>query len=138
MFIFLWVSLLITEEKNYKTHVQFTQVNIQASVARIIFARFFGVFSTSFNKILLDAEIKEYNKKLSTTIPNAYHTPQYNGKKHLLHHNYTIFHNNHPLSLVPRNYRNTQVTEHISTSHSYPQSPVTHIVDQQSNKEDTN
>ena len=44
-----------------------TQVNRQASVARILFARFFGIFSTSINKILLDAQIKEYKTKLSTT-----------------------------------------------------------------------
>ena len=36
-----------------------TQVNRQASVARILFAGFFGIFSTSINKILLDAQIKE-------------------------------------------------------------------------------
>ena len=35
------------------------------------FAGFFGIFSTSINKILLDAQIKEYNTKLSTT-PNTY------------------------------------------------------------------
>ena len=40
-----------------------TQVNRQASVARILFAGFFGIFSLSINKILLDAQIKKYNKK---------------------------------------------------------------------------
>ena len=45
--------------------------------------------------------------------------------------------NNHPLSLVSRNYTNTAITEHISTSHSYPQSPVTHIIAQQPNIEET-
>ena len=48
-----------------------TQVNRQASVARILFAGFFGIFSSSINKILLDAQIKEYNTKLSTN-PNTY------------------------------------------------------------------
>ena len=43
-----------------------TQVNKQASVARILFAAFFGIFSTSMNKILLDAQISDY-KKISTT-----------------------------------------------------------------------
>ena len=47
------------------------QVNKQASVARILFAGFFGIFSTSINKKLLDAQSKEYNTKLSTT-PNKY------------------------------------------------------------------
>ena len=36
----------------------YTQVNRQASVARIIFAGFFGTISSSINKILLDAQIK--------------------------------------------------------------------------------
>ena len=80
-----------------------TQVNRQASVARILFAGFFGIFSSSTNKILLDAQIKEYNTKLSTnpntyddsnnktnTLPTAPHLPN-------LHHN-------HPLSLVSRNF----------------------------------
>ena len=47
-----------------------TQVSKQTGVARMFFAEFFGMFSTFFNKILLDAQIKEYNKKLTNT-PNA-------------------------------------------------------------------
>ena len=49
----------------YNTCAIHTQVNRQASVARILFAGFFGIFS-SINKILLDAQIKEYNTKIST------------------------------------------------------------------------
>ena len=41
-----------------------TQVSKQASVARILFARFFGLFSTSINKKLLDAQINEFKSKL--------------------------------------------------------------------------
>ena len=55
----------------YNTCAIHTQVNRQASVARILFAGFFGIYSSSINKILLDAQIKEYNTKLST-IPNTY------------------------------------------------------------------
>ena len=55
----------------YNTCAIQTQENKQANVARILFAGFFGIFSTSINKILLDAQIKEYNTKLSTT-PNTY------------------------------------------------------------------
>ena len=47
-----------------------TQVSKQASVARILFAGFFGIFSTSINKTFLDAQIKEYNTMLSTE-PNT-------------------------------------------------------------------
>ena len=43
-----------------------TQVNRQASVARILFAGFLGIFSSSINKILLDEQIKEYNTKIFT------------------------------------------------------------------------
>ena len=45
----------------YKTCAIHTQVSKQASVARILFAEFFGIFSTSINEILLDAQKKEYN-----------------------------------------------------------------------------
>ena len=50
----------------YNTCAIYTQVNRQASVARILVAGFFGIFSSSINKILLDAPIKEYNTKIST------------------------------------------------------------------------
>ena len=50
----------------YNTCAIQTQVNRQASVARILFAGFFGIFSSSIKKILLDAQIKEYNSKIST------------------------------------------------------------------------
>ena len=66
-----------------------TQVNKQASVARILIAGFFGIFSTSVNKILLDAQIQEYNTKLSVT-PNTYDNSQNPQAQHLLHHNYKI------------------------------------------------
>ena len=54
----------------YNTCAIHTQVNRQASVARILFAGFFGIFSTSKTKILLEAQIKLYNTKLSTR-PNT-------------------------------------------------------------------
>ena len=40
-----------------------TQVSRQASVARILFAGFFQIFSTSINRILLDAQIKDTIQK---------------------------------------------------------------------------
>ena len=55
----------------YKTCAIHTQVNQQASVARLLFAGIFGIFSTSINKNLLDAQIKEQNTKLSST-PNTF------------------------------------------------------------------
>ena len=72
----------------YNTCAIHTQVNRQASVARILVAGFFGIFSSSINKLLLDAQIKESNAKLSTrantydeehnntnTTPTAPHLP---------------------------------------------------------------
>ena len=59
----------------YNTYAIQPQVNRQASVARILFVEFFGIFSSSINKILLDAQKKEYNTKKSTT-PNTYEESQ--------------------------------------------------------------
>ena len=55
--------LFFTLKGIYNTCAIQTQVNRKASVARILFAGFFGISSSSKNKILLDAQIKEYNKK---------------------------------------------------------------------------
>ena len=82
-----------------------TQVNRQASVARIFFAGFFGVFSTSRNKILLDAQIKEYITKISTT-PNTYDETQHHTNTLPTAPQLTNLNRNHPLSLVQRNFRN--------------------------------
>ena len=87
----------------YNTCAIHIQVNRQACVARILFAGFFGIFSSSINKILLDAQIKEDDTKIATrrntydeelnkievtpTAPQLPYLPQ-----------------NHPLSLVPRNF----------------------------------
>ena len=120
----------------YNTCAIHTQVNQQASVARILFAGFFGIFSSSINKILLDAQIKEYNTKLSTNpntyddsnnitnaLPTAPHLPN-------LHHN-------HPLLLVSRNFRNLAITNPPNLRPSYIQSPIQHIVTQRPPIDDT-
>ena len=113
-----------------------TQVNIQASVARIFFAGFFGIFSRSINKILLDAQIKEYNTKLSTT-SNTYdesrnktNTTPTAPQLQNLNHNY-------PLSLVPRCFRIFALSDLITLRSNYPQSPIQHIITQQPNIDDT-
>ena len=62
-FIGFYFSFLKGTYNPCATH---TQVNRHASVARILFAGFFSIFSTSINKIVLDAQIKENNTKLST------------------------------------------------------------------------
>ena len=58
------------------------QTNKQASVSRILFDGFFVIFPTSINKILLDAQIKEYNTKLSTTRMTNHETIQITRLQH--------------------------------------------------------
>ena len=117
----------------YNTCGIHTQVNRQASVARILFAGIFGIFSSSINKILLDAQIKEYNTKLSTN-PNTYDDSNNNTNalptaSHLP--------NNHPLSLVSRYFRNLAITNPLNLRPSHIQRPIQHIVTQQLSIDDT-
>ena len=120
----------------YNTCAIHTQVNQQASVARMLLDGFFGIFSSSKNKILLDAQIKEYNTKQSTNpntcdesnnktnaLPTAPHLPN-------LHHN-------HPLSLVSRNFRNLAITNPPNIRPSHVQSPIQLIVTQHPQNDDT-
>ena len=72
MFSFLGFFLSLKRNLKYMRNIQ-TQVNRQTSVARILLAGFFALFSTSINKTLLDVQTKESNTKLSTT-PNTYDT----------------------------------------------------------------
>ena len=120
----------------YNTCAIHTQVNKQASVARKLFAGFFGIFSASKNKVFLDAQIKEYNTKLSTT-PNTYDDSQNNTNTTPRAPQLQSLNHNHPLSLVPRNFRNIALTDLKPSRPKYPQSPVRHIITQQSNIEDT-
>ena len=78
----------------------FSQVNRQASVARILFAGVFGIFSSSISKILLDAQIKEYNTKISTR-PNTYNEENNNIDTTSTAPQIPTLPQNHPLSLVP-------------------------------------
>ena len=126
--MFSFIGFLFSLLKRiYNTCAIDTQVNRQASVARILFAGFFRIFSSSINKILLDAQIKEYNTKLSTNpkthddsnnstnaLPTAPHLPN-------LHHN-------HPLSLVSRNFRNLAITNPVNLRPSDIQSTIQHMV----------
>ena len=89
----------------YNTQAIGTQANRQASAARILFAGFFGKFSKSINKIFLDAQIKENNIKLSTT-PNTYNESYNNTNTLPTAPQVPSLNRNHPLSLVPRNFRN--------------------------------
>ena len=123
-------------KRTYNTCAMHTQVNRQASVARILFAGFFGVFSTSINKRLLDAQIIAYNTKISTE-PNTYDESQNNTNTSPRAPQLPSLHHNHPLSLVSRNFRNLALTNTTSSRPNYLPSPIHHIVTQQSQNDDT-
>ena len=119
----------------YNTCAIHTQVNRQASVARIVFAGFFGIFSTSLNKILLDAQIKKYKTKISTTSKTYDESQQITNTSPIAPQLPSLNHN-HPLSLVPRKFRNFALTNITSSRPGYTQSPIHHIVTQQSQSDD--
>ena len=120
----------------FNTWAIHTQVNRQVSVARILFAGFFGIFSTSTNRILLDAQIKKYNTKLSTK-PNTYDESQNKTNVSPTAPQLPNLHHNHPLSLVSRNFTNLALTNPTNSRPNYMQSPIHHIVTQHSQNDDT-
>ena len=120
----------------YNTCAIHTQVNRQASITRILFAGFFGIISSSKNKILLDAQIKEYNTKLSTN-PNTYDDSNNNTNALPTAPQLPNLHHNHPLSLVSRNFRNLAITNPLNLRPSHVQSPIQHIVTQHPPIDDT-
>ena len=97
---------------------------------------FFGIFSTSKNKIFLDAQIKGYNTKLSAT-PNTYDKSQHNTNTLPTAPQLPSLNRNHPLSLVPRNFRNLAPVNIANSRPNHKQSPIHHIVTQQSQNDDT-
>ena len=93
----------------YNTCAIHTQVNRQASVARILFAGFFGVFSSSIKKNFLDAQIKEYNTKLAERT-NTYDEEHNNVDATPTAPQIPALPQNQPLSSVPRNSRHLAIT----------------------------
>ena len=84
----------------------------------------------------MDAQIKQYNIKLSTT-PNTYDNSQNKTNTTPTAPQLQTINHNQPLSLVPRIFRKIALTEHISSRSNYPQSPIQHIITQQFLIEDT-
>ena len=101
-----------------------------------IVCRIFGKFSSSINKILLDAQIREYNTKLST-IPNTYDESNNNTNALPTPPQLPNLHFNHPLSLFSRNFRNLAITNPPNLRPSHIQSPIQHIVIQHPPIDDT-
>ena len=120
----------------YNTCAIHIQVNRQASVARILFAGFFGILSSSINKILLDAQIKEYNTKLAAR-PNTYDEEHKNVDTAPTAPQIPTLPQNHPLSLVPRNFRNLAITNNPNFRPSSAQSPIQHITTNHSKNNNT-
>ena len=114
----------------YKTCAKHTQVNRQASVARMLFCRIVWIFWTSIRKILLDTQIKEYNTKLSTK-PN---TKQYNVSP--TPPQLPNLHHNRPLLLLSRNIRSLALTNPTNLRPNYTQSLIHHIITQHSQNDD--
>ena len=120
----------------YNTCAIRTQVNRQASVARKLFAGFFGIFSSSINKILLDAQIKEYNTKISRR-QNTYDEEHNNIEITPTAPQLPPLPQNHSLSLVPRNFRNLAITNNPNFRSSTAQSPIQHITTNHSPNDNT-
>ena len=120
----------------YNTCALHTQVNRQASVARILFAGFFGIFSSSLNKKLLDAQIKEYNTKISTR-QNTYDEEHNNIEITPTAPQLPPLPQNHSLSLVPRNFRNLAITKDRNSRPNIAPSPIQHIMTHHSQNDNT-
>ena len=87
-------------------------------------------------KILLDAQIKQYNTKLSTT-PDTYDESQHNTNTLPKAPQLPSLNRNHPLSLVPRNFRNLAPVNIANSRTNHIQSPIHHIVTEQPQNDDT-
>ena len=97
---------------------------------------FFGIFSSSINKILLDAQIKEYNTKISTR-QNTYDEEHNNIVITPIAQQLPPLPQNHPLSLVPRNFRNLATTNNPNSRPNTTQSPIQHIMTHHSQNDNT-
>ena len=80
--------------------------------------------------------MKEYNTKLSTT-PNTYDESQSNTNTLPTAPQLPSLNRNHPLSLVPRNFRNLALVNIANSRPNHIQSPIQHIVTQQPRNDDT-
>ena len=120
----------------YKTCAIYTQVNRQASVARILFAGLFEIFSSSINKLLLDAQITEYNTKIATR-QNTYDEEHNSIEVTPTAPQLPPLPQNHPLPLVPRNFRNVAITNNPNSRPNIPQSPIQHIMTHHSQDDNT-
>ena len=135
MFNFIGFLFSLLKEIYNKCAIH-TQVNRQASVACILFAGFFGIFSSSINKILLDAQVKEYNTKISTR-QNTYYEEHNTIEITPTAPQLSPLPKIHSLSLVPRNFRNLAITNNPNCRPNITQSPIQHIMTHHSQNDNT-
>ena len=120
----------------YNTGAIHTQKKPTSKRSTHIICRIFGIFSSSINKILLDAQIKEYKTKLSTN-PNTYDESNNNTNALPTAPHLPNLHHNHPLSFVSRNFMNLAITNPPNLRPKHVQSPIQHIVTQHPQNDDT-
>ena len=84
----------------------------------------------------MDAQIKEYNTKLAAR-PNTYDEEHNNVNTAPTAPQIPTLPQNHPLSLVPRNFRNLAITNNPSFRPSSTQSPIQHITTNHSQNDTT-
>ena len=106
--------------------MRYTYTSEQTSkCSTYIIWRIFGNFSSSINKILLDAQIKEYNTKISTRPNNEEHN---NVDTTPTAPQIPALPQNDPLSLVSRSFRNLAITHNPNFRPNTTQSPIQHII----------
>ena len=123
-----WISVLITKRNLKQMRNTYTSKPTSKRSTHIICRIFFGIFSSSNNKILLDAQIKEYHTKLSTK-PNKYDDSHNNTNILPTAPHLPNLHHNHPLSIISRNFRKLSITNPPNLRPNNIQSPIQHIMD---------
>ena len=94
------------------------------------------IFSSSINKILLDAQINEYNTKIATR-QNTYEEEHNNIEVTPTAPQLPPLPHKHPLSLVPRNFRNLAITHNPNFRPNVSQSPIQHKMTHHSQDDNT-
>ena len=100
------------------------------------FCRIFWIFLHINKKNFLDAQIKESSTKISITT-NTYDESHHNTNASPTAPQFSSLIHNHPLSIVPPSFRKLTLTSITSSRPNYIQSPIHHIVTQQSQSDDT-
>ena len=107
-----------------------------SNCSRYTICRIFWIFLSSINKILLNAQIKEYNTKISTR-QNTFDEEHNNIDITPTTPQLPPLPQNHPSSIVPRNFRNLAITNSPNSRPNATQSPIQHIMTHHSQNDNT-